>query len=144
MSEVARLVGLGIAGAGVAHFAKPEIFEPIAVTAFPTNTREHIYAAGAFDIVLGLGLVAPSTRKLAVAGLVGYAAISAQTRSPTGLIQHSPPPVAEADNASGVSNLNIRGVSFPVSNRWVDGASRIRLGAPAWRVRLVHLESSWG
>ena len=73
MSKVARLVGLGIAGLGVAHLAKPEIFEQIVVTAFPTNTREHIYAAATFDIVLGLGLVAPSTRKLAVAGLVGYA-----------------------------------------------------------------------
>ena len=72
MSKVARLVGLGLAGLGVAHFAKPEVFEPLVEPAFPTNTREHIYVNGAIETAVGLGLIVTPTRKFAAVGLLGY------------------------------------------------------------------------
>ncbi|KUI12973.1 hypothetical protein AU193_04315 [Mycobacterium sp. GA-1285] len=73
-SRAATLAGLGLAGAGLAHFAKPELFESVTIQAFPHNTREFIYLNGAIETVLGLGLAARKTRKFAVLGTVGYLA----------------------------------------------------------------------
>lgn len=70
----ARISGLLIAATGLAHFAKPAAFQSITESAFPTNVRRHTYINGGIETALGLGLVAPKTRKLAVAGLLGYAA----------------------------------------------------------------------
>lgn len=72
MSKVVGLVGLGIAGFGLAHFVKPEAFESITATAFPTDTEQHLYIDGAAETVLGLALAAPKTRKLGAIGLLGY------------------------------------------------------------------------
>lgn len=73
-SRAATLAGLGIAGVGLAHFVKPELFESVTVQAFPRNTRDYIYLNGAIETALGLGLAARKTRKLAVVGTVGYLA----------------------------------------------------------------------
>jgi uncharacterized membrane protein len=73
-SVVAKLTGLGIAGAGVAHFVRPELFDDITTQAFPRETRKHVYIDGGIETAIGLGLVSPKTRKLAVLGLVGYGA----------------------------------------------------------------------
>ncbi|WP_371287007.1 hypothetical protein [Mycobacterium sp. PS03-16] len=59
---------------GVAHFARPQLFEPITVAAFPENTRRHIYTNGGLETAIGLALAARQTRKLGVAGLLGYLA----------------------------------------------------------------------
>ena len=72
MSKVVSLVGLGIAGVGLAHFVKPEAFEDITAMAFPDNTEQHLYMDGAAETVLGLALAVPKTRKLGVIGLLGY------------------------------------------------------------------------
>lgn len=72
MSKVLSVVGLSIAGAGLAHFAKPEAFEGITATAFPDNTEQHIYVDGAAETLIGLALAVPKTRKLGVIGLLGY------------------------------------------------------------------------
>jgi len=72
MSKVVSIVGLGIAGVGLAHFVKPEAFEDITAMAFPDNTEQHLYTDGAAETVLGLALAVPKTRKLALIGLLGY------------------------------------------------------------------------
>ncbi|HPX36409.1 MAG TPA: hypothetical protein PLH92_14940 [Mycobacterium sp.] len=69
----ARIFGLVLAVTGLAHFVKPASFQGLTETAFPTNARRHTYINGGIETALGLGLVAPKTRKLAVAGLLGYA-----------------------------------------------------------------------
>ena len=55
-SRVAQLAGLGLAGVGLAHFVRPQLFESITVAAFPRNTRQHIYINGGIETALGLGL----------------------------------------------------------------------------------------
>jgi uncharacterized membrane protein len=72
MSKIVGLVGLGMAGIGLAHFVKPDAFESVTATAFPTNTQQYIYIDGAAEALLGLALAVPKTRRLAVVGLLGY------------------------------------------------------------------------
>jgi uncharacterized membrane protein len=72
MSKIVGLVGLGMAGIGLAHFVKPDAFESVTATAFPTNTQQYIYIDGAAEALLGLALAVPKTRRLAVIGLLGY------------------------------------------------------------------------
>ncbi|MGV0713975.1 hypothetical protein ABQE93_01090 [Mycolicibacterium sp. XJ662] len=71
-SRAATLAGLALAGTGLAHFAKPELFESITEQAFATKSRQQIYINGGIETALGLGLAARKTRKLAVVGTVGY------------------------------------------------------------------------
>jgi uncharacterized membrane protein len=73
-SRFAVVSGLALAGAGVAHFANPELFERISKPAFPNPTRELIYTNGGIETALGLGLVSRRTRRLATVGLIGYLA----------------------------------------------------------------------
>lgn len=73
-SRAAKVAGLALAGTGLAHFVAPKMFEPITVASFPNNTRRHVYTNGSLETVIGLALSAPKTRRLGVAGLLGYAA----------------------------------------------------------------------
>jgi uncharacterized membrane protein len=73
-SSITRIAGLAIAGVGVAHFAKPQLFEPITKSAFPRNTTQHLYINGGIETLLGLGLANRSTRRLATVGSIGYIA----------------------------------------------------------------------
>lgn len=73
-SPIATLAGLGLAGAGVAHFVKPELFDDVTGQAFPRETRKHVYIDGGIETAIGLGLASRKTRKLAVVGLLGYGA----------------------------------------------------------------------
>jgi uncharacterized membrane protein len=73
-SRVAVLGGLALAGTGVAHFAKPELFESVTKSAFPRDTQKHIYIDGGIETAIGLGFAVRKTRKLAVLGLLGYGA----------------------------------------------------------------------
>ena len=73
-SRVAQLTGLAVAGTGVAHFVKPEVFEDITRLAFPRDTRRHVYVDGGIETAIGLGLVSRKTRNLAVIGLLGFGA----------------------------------------------------------------------
>jgi uncharacterized membrane protein len=65
-------VGAALAAAGLSHFAKPQIYEKMTAQAFPTNTRRFVYLNGGIETALGVGLVAPQTRKFALAGVAGY------------------------------------------------------------------------
>lgn len=71
-SKLPALVGLAVAGTGVAHFVRPELFEGITKSAFPKDTDRHLKTNGAIETAIGVALVAPKTRKLAVLGTLGY------------------------------------------------------------------------
>jgi uncharacterized membrane protein len=73
-SRAAKLVGLGIAGVGLAHFTSPQLFDSITQQAFPRNSRQHLYINGGIETALGLGLSAKKTRPLAIVGSIGYLA----------------------------------------------------------------------
>ncbi|HET7739397.1 MULTISPECIES: hypothetical protein [unclassified Mycolicibacterium] len=73
-STAATLVGLSVAGAGIAHFVRPQLFEGITKSAFPRDTERHIKTNGGIETAIGVGLLVPKTRKLAVLGTVGYVA----------------------------------------------------------------------
>lgn len=72
MSKVIGLVGLGLAGVGLAHFAKPEVFAAATASAFPDDVDQHIMINGALETALGLALIPAKTRKVAAVGLLGY------------------------------------------------------------------------
>ncbi|BDX34583.1 membrane protein [Mycobacterium antarcticum] len=71
-SKVPAFVGLALAGTGVAHFVRPELFEGITKSAFPTDTDRYLKINGGLETALGLAVAIPQTRKLALAGLLGY------------------------------------------------------------------------
>ncbi|MGV0795218.1 hypothetical protein [Mycolicibacterium sp. XJ1819] len=73
-SRAAQLVGLGVAGIGLAHFVRPQMFESMTAQAFPDNIRQHTYINGGIETALGLGLATVKTRKLALVGTIGYLA----------------------------------------------------------------------
>ncbi len=68
------LAGLSLTGAGLAHFVRPELFEGITKSAFPRDTARHIKTNGSIETAIGVGLLIPQTRKLAVIGSLGYVA----------------------------------------------------------------------
>ena len=65
---VAVPYGLWIAWVGVQHFRDPSWFEPI-VPGVIGNARFWVYASGAFEIILGIGVALPWFRKEAALGL---------------------------------------------------------------------------
>ncbi|MGB2919184.1 MAG: hypothetical protein WA944_00990 [Mycobacterium sp.] len=71
-SRVTTIGGLALAVTGLAHFVAPQLFEGLTESAFPTDTRRHVYIDGGIETAVGLGLAAPQTRKFAVAALIGY------------------------------------------------------------------------
>jgi uncharacterized membrane protein len=73
-NRVARFSGLALAGLGLAHFTSPRMWEPIIKTAFPRNTRQHVYTNGGIETVLGLSFSSRQTRSVAIVGLIGYLA----------------------------------------------------------------------
>jgi uncharacterized membrane protein len=73
-SRAAKFAGLALAGAGLAHFTSPQLFDGITKQAFPRNSRQHLYINGGIETALGLGLSSRKTRSLAVVGAIGYLA----------------------------------------------------------------------
>lgn len=67
-----RLLGLGLAGTGVAHFAAPVLFQPITRWVFPIDTRQWIHRNGATETLVGVALAGRRTRRIGVLGLVAY------------------------------------------------------------------------
>ena len=74
MSAKIAGAGVALAATGLSHFVKPQIYDTMTAVAFPTNTRRHVYVDGAIETAIGVGLVAPQTRKFAFAGIAGYLA----------------------------------------------------------------------
>jgi uncharacterized membrane protein len=73
-SRAAKFAGLAVAGVGLSHFTSPQLFDGITKSAFPRNTRQHVYVHGGVETALGLGLSGRQTRPLAVVGTIGYLA----------------------------------------------------------------------
>jgi len=73
MSARFRGAGVALAAVGLSHFARPQAFESVTAAAFPDNIRRHTLIDGGIETAIGVGLVAPKTRKFALAGLVAYA-----------------------------------------------------------------------
>jgi uncharacterized membrane protein len=73
-SRALKVVGIGLAGVGLAHFVRPQLFHSLTEQAFPRNTRQHLYIDGGVETALGLALAAPKTRRLALVGALGYGA----------------------------------------------------------------------
>jgi uncharacterized membrane protein len=72
LTLLAKLVGLGIAGTGIAHFVKPELFEAITAPAFPDDTAAAIQQNGAIETAIGSAIFLGPTRKLGILGLLAY------------------------------------------------------------------------
>jgi uncharacterized membrane protein len=71
-SRLPVLAGLLLAGTGVAHFVRPQVFEGITRTAFPRDTDRHLKTNGGIETAMGVGLLVPKTRRLATLGTLGY------------------------------------------------------------------------
>ena len=71
-SRLPVLAGLLLAGTGVAHFVRPQVFEGITKTAFPRDTDRHLKTNGGIETAMGVGLLVPKTRRLATLGTLGY------------------------------------------------------------------------
>lgn len=72
MSAKVTGTGAALAAMGLSHFAKPQLFEKITAPAFPENTRRHVYVNGTIETALGVGMVVPQTRRIALAGVAAY------------------------------------------------------------------------
>jgi uncharacterized membrane protein len=73
-SPAARLAGLAVAGIGLSHFTRPQLFDGVTKQAFPRNSRQHLYINGGIETALGLGLSSAKTRPMAIVGTIGYVA----------------------------------------------------------------------
>jgi uncharacterized membrane protein len=71
-SRLPVLAGLVLAGTGVTHFVRPQVFEGITKTAFPRDTDRHLKTNGGIETAIGVGLLVPKTRRLATLGTLGY------------------------------------------------------------------------
>jgi len=72
MSARVRGAGVALAAIGLSHFARPQAFESITAAAFPDNIHRHTLIDGGIETAIGIGMIAPQTRKFALAGLVAY------------------------------------------------------------------------
>ena len=63
-----------MAAAGLTHFVKPGLFDPLTSAAFPRRTRQHTYIDGSVETALGLGLATRRTRRFAAVGAIAYLA----------------------------------------------------------------------
>lgn len=57
-----RTIGLVVTGIGLAHFAFPELFDPINRLAFPEHTRLYTFAHGGVETLIGVTLLRPHHR----------------------------------------------------------------------------------
>ena len=73
-SPIAAISGVALAGTGLAHFVRPEVFDDVTGRAFPRDTRTHVYIDGGIETAIGLGLISRKTRRMAIIGLIGYGA----------------------------------------------------------------------
>lgn len=67
-----KLLGIGTAAIGVAHFIAPDQFRGLTRVAFPENTDQAIKQNGAIETALGLSFISTRTRKLGLIGLLAY------------------------------------------------------------------------
>ena len=66
----AYLMGAGLLAMGVLHFAAPRGFDSIIPAEIPVPARSLTYASGAVELAVGLGLLAPATRRMSALAAV--------------------------------------------------------------------------
>ena len=71
-SRTARLLGLIVAGIGLAHFIDPRSFMVMTRVAFPRNTQTYVYVNGGLETAIGLLLSRAHTRGAGVVALIAY------------------------------------------------------------------------
>lgn len=69
---VPKALGMGLAATGAAHFVVPEAFEGITKLPFPKDTKTWITRNGATELVVGVAIAYPTTRKIGFFGLGAY------------------------------------------------------------------------
>lgn len=79
-----KLLALFFVSAGVLHFIRPRTFIDLTPEYLPKR-KEIVYASGAFEILGGLGLLLPFTRKFAAKGLVTLLYAVLPTNFPTAI-----------------------------------------------------------
>jgi uncharacterized membrane protein len=60
----AHLMGAGLIGMGILHFAAPKPFDDIIPAELPGSARFYTYASGVGEVATGALLLAPKTRRL--------------------------------------------------------------------------------
>ena len=72
MKRVLRwLLTIGMVGAGLNHFRSSGVYAGMMPAAFPDSwDLPLVYLSGVFEILGGLGLILPATRKVAAFGLI--------------------------------------------------------------------------
>jgi hypothetical protein len=73
-STVARVAGLTLVGAGIAHLTNPWLFIPLTQQAYSRRVRLHTYVNGAVATAVGLGIRNRRSRSWATLAGVGYGA----------------------------------------------------------------------
>lgn len=68
-----KVLGIGLAATGAAHFVVPEAFEGITKRPFPKDTKDWISRNGATELAVGVAIAYPRTRKIGLVGLGAYA-----------------------------------------------------------------------
>jgi uncharacterized membrane protein len=63
-----------MAGAGLAHFCAPRLFEPIVGSVFAADIPKHVFINGCIETALGAGVAVGRTRPIAIVAMVGYVA----------------------------------------------------------------------
>ncbi|CAN5826969.1 membrane protein [soil metagenome] len=71
-SRFPSVTGIVLAATGLSHFVKPELFESATKPAFPNNTTQFIYINGGIETAIGLAMLSPKTRRLALGGGLAY------------------------------------------------------------------------
>jgi len=88
------LVGI-LGGAGVAHFAKPEFFDPIVPDWVPGSKRFVTYASGVVEVAAAALVLTPRTRRLggwlALATFIGVYPANVQAALDGGMKDVKPP-----------------------------------------------------
>lgn len=65
--------GMLISGIGLAHFIRPQQFEPVNVAlGFDRDTRKYVYVNGAIETAIGLSVLHARTRRLTPVAAAGY------------------------------------------------------------------------
>jgi uncharacterized membrane protein len=77
-------------GAGAYHFVAPEFYLPMLPPYLPSHL-ELVYISGVFEIVGGLGLLLPQTRRFAALGLIALLLAVFPANIHMALNQISPP-----------------------------------------------------
>ena len=71
MSRDAKLMGAGLIGMGLLHFAAPKGFDAIIPPELPVPPRTLTYASGVAALLIGAGLVQPRTQRLSALAAAG-------------------------------------------------------------------------